>query len=103
MPDLTLKTVTRTQGNNQALKDGTVKPHGVAFAFEEVDPLIAAFRRMVRGSRRCSAGVPGRRAAGEALAPRPRITRVTAPRDGWETLTRRAHVGDPRRAGRRAF
>src|SRR5271170_3973076 len=49
MPDLTLKTVTRTQGNNQALKDGTVKPRGFAFAFEEVDPLIAAFRRMVRG------------------------------------------------------
>ena len=44
-----LKTVTRTQGNNQALKDGTVKPHGFEFDFEEVDPLIAAFRRMVRG------------------------------------------------------
>ena len=44
-----LKTVTRTQGNNQALKDGTVKPRGFAFDFIEVDPLIAAFRRMVRG------------------------------------------------------
>jgi 4,5-dihydroxyphthalate decarboxylase len=43
-----LKTVTRTQGNNQALKDGTVTPHGFEFEFEEVDPLIAAFRRMVR-------------------------------------------------------
>jgi 4,5-dihydroxyphthalate decarboxylase len=43
-----LKTVTRTQGNNQALKDGTVRPHGFEFDFEEVDPLIAAFRRMVR-------------------------------------------------------
>ena len=49
MPALTLKTVTRTQGNNQALKDGTVKPRGFDFAFEEVNPLIDAFRRMVRG------------------------------------------------------
>jgi ABC-type nitrate/sulfonate/bicarbonate transport system substrate-binding protein len=44
-----LKTVTRTQGNNQALKDGSVKPKTFEFEFEEVDPLIAAFRRMVRG------------------------------------------------------
>src|SRR6201988_2573554 len=44
-----LKTVTRTQGNNQALKNGSVAPRRFAFAFEEVDPLIAAFRRMVRG------------------------------------------------------
>jgi 4,5-dihydroxyphthalate decarboxylase len=50
MADLTLKTVTRTQGNNQALKDGTVRPKTFNFAFEEVDPLIAAFRRMVRGN-----------------------------------------------------
>jgi len=50
MSDLKLKTVTRTQGNNQALKDGTVKPKTFEFAFEEVDPLIAAFRRMVRGN-----------------------------------------------------
>jgi 4,5-dihydroxyphthalate decarboxylase len=49
MPSLALKTVTRTQGNNQALKDGTVTPRGCSFVFEEVDPLIAAFRRMVRG------------------------------------------------------
>jgi 4,5-dihydroxyphthalate decarboxylase len=45
-----LKTVTRTQGNNQALKDGTVQPKTCVFAFEEVEPLIAAFRRMVRGN-----------------------------------------------------
>ncbi len=45
-----LKTVTRTQGNNQALKDGAVKPKTFEFDFEEVDPLIAAFRRMVRGN-----------------------------------------------------
>jgi 4,5-dihydroxyphthalate decarboxylase len=44
-----LRTVTRTQGNNQALKDGTVKPRGFEFDFFEVDPIIAAFRRMVRG------------------------------------------------------
>src|ERR671920_1525531 len=44
-----LKAVTRTQGNNKALKDGTVKPKTFEFEFIEVDPLIAAFRRMVRG------------------------------------------------------
>jgi ABC-type nitrate/sulfonate/bicarbonate transport system substrate-binding protein len=49
MSNLTLKTVARTQGNNAPLKDGIVKPKTFAFAFEEVDPLIAAFRRMVRG------------------------------------------------------
>jgi 4,5-dihydroxyphthalate decarboxylase len=50
MPELKLRTVTRTQGNNRALKDGTVKPRSFAFHFDEVDPLIAAFRRMVRGN-----------------------------------------------------
>src|SRR5215218_4293332 len=50
MPELKLKTATRTQGNNRALKDGTVKPRTFAFDFVEVDPLIAAFRRMVRGN-----------------------------------------------------
>jgi 4,5-dihydroxyphthalate decarboxylase len=44
-----LTTVARTQGNNQALKDGTVRPKTFEFDFVEVDPLIAAFRRMVRG------------------------------------------------------
>jgi 4,5-dihydroxyphthalate decarboxylase len=44
-----LKTVTRTQGNNAALKDGTVTPRGFAFDFEEVPVLVQAFRRMVRG------------------------------------------------------
>ncbi len=43
-----LRTVTRTQGNNAALKDGTVTPQGFTFDFEEVDPLIRAFRLMVR-------------------------------------------------------
>src|ERR1700687_3373688 len=49
MPELKLKTVTRTQSNNRALKDGSVKPKTFAFDFVEVDPLIDAFRRMVRG------------------------------------------------------
>jgi 4,5-dihydroxyphthalate decarboxylase len=44
-----LKTVTRTQGNNRALKDGTVRARSFEFDFVEVDPLIDAFRRMVRG------------------------------------------------------
>src|SRR5262249_36056666 len=44
-----LRTVTRTQGNNKALKDGAVKARGVELEFVEVDPLIDAFRRMVRG------------------------------------------------------
>ena len=45
-----LKTVTRTQGNNQALKEGSVRAKTFEFDFVEVDPLIAAFRRMVRGN-----------------------------------------------------
>ena len=45
-----LKTVTRTQGNNKALKDGVVKPKTCELEFVEVDPLIAAFRRQVRQS-----------------------------------------------------
>ncbi|MDB5945527.1 MAG: phtD [Ramlibacter sp.] len=49
MPDLQLKTVTRSQGNNQALKDGSVQPRGFAFDFVEVPVLIDGFRRMVRG------------------------------------------------------
>ena len=44
-----LKTVTRTQGNNRALKAGEVKPRTCELEFIEVDPLIDAFRRMVRG------------------------------------------------------
>ena len=49
MAELKLKTVTRTQGNNQALKTGSLKPRTFEFDFEEVNPLIDAFRRMVRG------------------------------------------------------
>jgi len=50
MAELKLKSVTRTQGNNQALKDGTVKPKTFAFDFVEVPVLIDGFRRMVRGN-----------------------------------------------------
>jgi len=46
---LRLRTVVRDQGNNAALKDGSVTPEGYSFAFEEVPVLIDAFRRMVRG------------------------------------------------------
>jgi 4,5-dihydroxyphthalate decarboxylase len=49
MPELKLRIVTRTQGNNKALKEGTVKPRNCELEFVEVDPLIDAFRRMVRG------------------------------------------------------
>ena len=45
-----LKTALVTRGHTQALKDGTVKPRTCEFDFEEVDPIIAAFRRMVRGN-----------------------------------------------------
>ncbi len=48
MAETALKTVTRTRGNNAALKDGTVAPAGFRFAFEEVPMLVHAFRRMVR-------------------------------------------------------
>lgn len=49
MTGLKLKTVTRTQGNNAALKDGTVQPRGFTFEFEEIPVLVDGFRRMVRG------------------------------------------------------
>ena len=49
MPELKLRIVTRTQVNNKALKYGKVKPRTCEFEFVEVDPLINAFRRMVRG------------------------------------------------------
>jgi 4,5-dihydroxyphthalate decarboxylase len=48
MADISFRTVTRTQGNNRAIKDGTVTPRGFAFEFEEVPVLVQAFRRMVR-------------------------------------------------------
>jgi 4,5-dihydroxyphthalate decarboxylase len=49
MAELQLRTVTRTQGANAALKEGTVAPRHARLEFEEVAPLPKAFRRMVRG------------------------------------------------------
>ena len=49
MAEPVLRTVTRTQGDNEALKTGAVQPHGFRFDFEEVPVLVSAFRRMVRG------------------------------------------------------
>ena len=49
MAERKLRTVTRTQGNNQALKDGTVRPASFDFDFEDVPVLVDGFRRMVRG------------------------------------------------------
>ena len=48
MAELQLRTVTRTQGNNRALKDETVTPSGASFQFEEIPVLVQGFRRMVR-------------------------------------------------------
>ncbi len=49
MAPSSLVTAIGTYGHTAALKDGTVKPEGVDLEFEEVTPIIAAFRRMVRG------------------------------------------------------
>lgn len=43
-----LTAVSRTQGNNRALKEETVIPVGFRLAFEEVPVLVDGFRRMVR-------------------------------------------------------
>jgi ABC-type nitrate/sulfonate/bicarbonate transport system substrate-binding protein len=48
MTNTTLTAVTRTQGNNEALKDGTVSPSRFTLRFEEVPVLVQAFGRMVR-------------------------------------------------------
>lgn len=50
MAELQLKTAIQTLGHTRALKDATVRPQGFSFDFEEVTPIIAAFRRMARGS-----------------------------------------------------
>jgi 4,5-dihydroxyphthalate decarboxylase len=49
MSERVLTTLTRTQGANQALKDGTVTPAGFSLKFEEIPVLVKGFRRMVRG------------------------------------------------------
>jgi len=45
---VTLKALSRTQGNNARIKDHRIEPAGFHLAFEEVEPLPAGFRRMVR-------------------------------------------------------
>ena len=50
MAERKLKTVFRPLGHTQPLLDGTVKPKTFTMDYENVEPLIAAFRRMVRGS-----------------------------------------------------
>ena len=49
MPKPILRTVTRSQGNNRALKAGEVTLPDVDLVFEEVTPLVKGFRKMVRG------------------------------------------------------
>jgi len=49
MPMPVIKIVSRTQGNNAALKIGAVTANGFELQFEEVPVLVRAFRRMVRG------------------------------------------------------
>lgn len=48
MDQAELTAVTRLQGNNAALKNGSVTPQGFKLKFEEVPVLVHAFRRMVR-------------------------------------------------------
>jgi 4,5-dihydroxyphthalate decarboxylase len=48
MVDRPLRTVTRTQGNNRALKEGVVAPARHALEFVDVPVLVTAFRTMVR-------------------------------------------------------
>lgn len=49
MAAIKLKTTFRPLGHTESLKDGTVKPRNYEIEYEDVEPLIAAFRRMVRG------------------------------------------------------
>lgn len=49
MSDLRLKTAVGSYGHTAALKDHSVPTPGLEFDFVEVTPIIAAFRRMVRG------------------------------------------------------
>ena len=48
MGKITLKAVSRTQGNNRALKEGRVTLPDFDLEFEDVPVLVHAFRRMVR-------------------------------------------------------
>jgi len=44
-----LKTAIGSYGHTKALKDGKIAPAGAKLAFEDVSPIIGAFRRMCRG------------------------------------------------------
>jgi 4,5-dihydroxyphthalate decarboxylase len=48
MRKLELSAVSRTQGNNRAVKDGRIAPSGAVLNFTEFPVLVKAFRRMVR-------------------------------------------------------
>ncbi len=48
MPKKVLSAVSRTQGNNRLLKEGAISLPDYELAWEEVNPLPRAFRRMVR-------------------------------------------------------
>jgi 4,5-dihydroxyphthalate decarboxylase len=50
MADLRLSAVSRSQGNNVALKSGQIELPGISLEWIEIDPLVAAFRRMVRAT-----------------------------------------------------
>jgi 4,5-dihydroxyphthalate decarboxylase len=45
----TLKTAIGSYGHTKALKSGEIAPKGATLEFEEVSPIIGAFRRMCRG------------------------------------------------------
>lgn len=48
MAPVTLTAVSRTQGNNAALKSGQITPEGFALDWQEVPVLVQGFRKMVR-------------------------------------------------------
>ncbi|MCV7286206.1 ABC transporter substrate-binding protein [Mycolicibacterium wolinskyi] len=48
MSEPVLTTLTRTQGANEALKNGSVSPAGFSLLFTEIPVLVHGFRRMVR-------------------------------------------------------
>ncbi len=48
IPSRQLRAVSRTQGNNRAIKAHEIEPEGFGLDFEEVPVLVHAFRRMVR-------------------------------------------------------
>ena len=45
----TLKTAIGSYGHTKALKSGDIKPKDASLEFEDVSPIIGAFRRMCRG------------------------------------------------------